>query len=219
MYKTTLDKVIGHFARDPRYAGEFACAREEYFRRTGKVFEDEPMFENRITACLEWYLFDRILENVGVPPVRLYYLIHRSDLEPEELKTVESLQKTRHSLYEYLGRSKGRFRVRDLLDDRIHEVSERRTYAGVGPGDVLDARLLFLPEGALFADAMWLHPAEARKFILDEVKKIRSAKGADFETRLFDLSYMKLKQERYHHLMTPEIYNWNNFRRDRNEGD
>ncbi|MFH1018715.1 MAG: hypothetical protein V1798_11130 [Pseudomonadota bacterium] len=217
MYRAALDKVTGHFAGD-RYAAELARAREEFFRRTGKVFEDEPMFENRITACLEWYLFDRILKDVGVPPVRLFYIAHRSALDPAERRILESLQRTRHSLYEYLGRAGSCFRVRDLWDGRVHEVTERRTYAGVSKGDILDARLIFLPEGAMFSDAMWLHPAEARRFVLEEVRKTRIAHESGFEALLFDLAYMKLKQDRYRHLGTPEIYNWSSFRRDRNEG-
>jgi hypothetical protein len=217
LYKDILEQVIAHFTGE-RYAAEFVAAREEYFRRTGKVFEDEPMFESRITACLEWYLFDRVLENYGVPPVRLYLLIHRSGLTAENLRVLEGLQKTRHSLFEYLGRVGQRFRVQDLMDDRVYDITERRAYAGIRKGDLLDARLLFKETEALFSDAMWLHPVEARKFILDEVEKARETKGPGREGLLFDLAYMKLKQDRYHHLSTLEIYNWNNFRRDRDVG-
>ena len=45
-------------------------AREEYFERAGKVFDDDAeLFEGRMASFLEWYVLERPLAGIGLPPV------------------------------------------------------------------------------------------------------------------------------------------------------
>jgi hypothetical protein len=205
MYKQLLERVAKYFTGDA-YLPEFQAAREEYFQRTGKVFEDEPMFERRITAFLEWYLLDRILWDVGIPPVRLFALMFGDSLTEAEQHPIRQMQTTRHSLFSYEGRSGGRCLLRDLLENRLHKVSEHGPLPGIRKGDILDARLIEL-EGALqFCEAMWVHPSEGKAFILEELKRRKDGPSWSPEEFLFDFAYVKLKRERYQHLPAREIY-------------
>ena len=46
-------------------------AREEYFERAGKVFDDDAeLFEGRMASFLEWYVLERPLRATALTPVR-----------------------------------------------------------------------------------------------------------------------------------------------------
>src|SRR5688572_22230816 len=51
-----LDRVIAFAARDE---GELVRAREEWADKAGRVFDDDPLYEERTTAFLEWYALER----------------------------------------------------------------------------------------------------------------------------------------------------------------
>ena len=51
-----LDRVVTEAAA---HAGELVAAREEWDARTGKVFDDDPLYEERTAAFLEWYVLER----------------------------------------------------------------------------------------------------------------------------------------------------------------
>ncbi|MFH1262594.1 MAG: hypothetical protein V1495_04000 [Pseudomonadota bacterium] len=216
MYKATLDRVAQIFSAEP-YLGEFSIAREDYFRRTGKVFQDEPMFEIRMTACLEWYLLDRLLWDTGIPPIRLYRLKYRETLEERENEILVGLEKSIHSLFRVTGQGESRYVVEDLRTLESHEVSAQHPLAGVHRGDLLDARILELGDDRFFTDALWIHPSDAAPFITEEARKSREKGLETWETILMGLAYMKLKRERFSHVPTDQVYDWGMFERDRFE--
>jgi hypothetical protein len=205
LYKEAIEPVISHFASD-RYVPEFTQAKEFYFQRTGKVFEDDPSFEVRMNSFLEWYIFDRVLVNAGVPPIRLYLLIYRDEMEPERRALLESLQHTNHSLFETLSVSSARLKVRDIYTDEVHDLPQQGIYAAVQKGDLLDSRLLNVKGEKSLSDAMWLHPREVGRWILDETEKVRAKGREEFKSFLFDLAYKKIKRDQYKHLNANDIY-------------
>jgi hypothetical protein len=216
MYKATFERVVQGFTKD-RYASEFAVAREDYFRRTGKVFEDEPIFESRMTSLLEWYLIDRCLWDTGVPPIRLHRLIHDAELGEKERKMLSYLEASVHSLYLVVSLDREKCAVRDLLYGTESVVTNRDHFPGVRKGDILDARLVRIDDKAIFTEALWIHPVDASEFIQHEARQ-RVQPTTDARDRfLFDLSYMKLKRDRYAHVTAKEIYDWEIFKKDRQE--
>src|SRR5208283_2784884 len=65
-----LDQLASDFAAPP-FREQIAAAREEYFGRAGKVFEDDAeVYEGRTVACLLWFVVDLSLSE-GRPPVLL----------------------------------------------------------------------------------------------------------------------------------------------------
>ena len=72
-----LGKVMD-FATSPEYEEEVKQAKEEFFGRTGQVYEDDEAFETRMTLFLEWYLFDRKINGSDQTPFDL--LMSQGDL-------------------------------------------------------------------------------------------------------------------------------------------
>ena len=81
-----IDRLVERFS-----AGEHKLtamrAREEYFERAGKVFDDDAeLFDGRMASFLEWYVLERPLDD-GAPPVvhalrdaRLFSAVERRGL-------------------------------------------------------------------------------------------------------------------------------------------
>jgi hypothetical protein len=218
MYKAAFDRVAQSFSGSP-YTGEFNVAREDYFRRTGKVFQDDPLFETRMTSFLEWYLLDRLLWDSGIPPVRLHRLKCRDMMDEGEVGILLSLETSVHSLFLMSGLDRNRYLVEDLRSGERMQVSERHAVPGAHRGDILDARIVTIGEESFFSDALWVHPADAGEFITAEAKAKRKEGEEEWRNFLFDLAYMKLKRERFEHVPTSQIYDWNLFARDRAETD
>ena len=219
MYRATLDRVAQLFSAAP-YNGEFNVAREDYFRRTGKVFQDGPMFESRMTAFLEWFLLERWLWDSGIPPIRLYRLKYSETLEEREVAILKSLEESIHSLFRLTSRDRECFSMEDLRTGQKHAVLERlHPLVGAHRGDILDARILQIGDEKFCSDALWIHPSDANSFIEAE-SKVRRGRDLDgWRSFLFDLAYMRLKRERYAHVPTNQIYDWGMFARDRAEMD
>ena len=217
MYKETFERVTHYFTSE-RYMGELKAAKDEFFQRTGTVFEDEPTYESRMTAFLEWFLLERVLWDSGAPPVRLFSEMYGETCSEREQTYLRGLQRTCHSLFEYASRLSEGCRVRDLFDGKLYEVTERRSYAGIQKADVLDARLVPVGEHFLFSDAMWIHPTDVRSFIMGEVKKRQGRDRSGFNELLFDLAYMKLKSDRFRHLPVASVYEATLKERARGEG-
>jgi len=205
MYRDLVEKIATYFTKD-RYKEEYDQAREEYFKKTGKVFEDDPLYESRITALIEWYLFDRELRKAGVPPIRLYYTLYREQTSQEAMEILEALQKTIHSLYEIIGRTPELVRVRDLFSGAIKSVEATPNIALVEKGDILDARFIPLPSCSVLSDSCFIHPREVRRYVLSEVEKVKEMDYYSQKKLLFSLAHMKLKMERYKHISAEEIY-------------
>ena len=64
-----LDRLAERYS-EREHKLEAMRAREEYFDRAGKVFDDDAeLFEGRMASFLEWYVLERPLAGIGLTPV------------------------------------------------------------------------------------------------------------------------------------------------------
>jgi hypothetical protein len=144
-------------------------------------------------------------------------LKYKETLEARDLRALLGLEKSIHSLFLLSGWDRGRYAIQDLRTEESHHVSEHHAIPGLHRGDILDARIVTLGEEPTLSDAVWVHPSDSVPFIAGEAKKRRAGDIETWRSFLFDLAYMKLKGERYAHVETDKIYDWNMFQRDRAE--
>ena len=97
---TLLDELASRFAGSG-YQAEITAAREEYFTRSGKVFEDDAeVHEARTVAFLEWYVIERPLAS-GLPPVIAVLDDARTrSTAMERLQALASLAGSHRSLFD-----------------------------------------------------------------------------------------------------------------------
>src|SRR5262249_11326923 len=120
-----LERVIAFSARDEE---ELVRAREEWGAAAGRVFDDDPLYEERTAAFLEWHALERRGADRRAPAERFLAVEKLEDLEG---RWVDALLKSHRSLYEVRELREGELLLDDLLGGGAFLVTERRKLPGV----------------------------------------------------------------------------------------
>jgi hypothetical protein len=203
----TIHRLIDRLAE--RYsAGEHKLeamrAREEYFDRAGKVFDDDAeLFDGRMAAFLEWYVIDRPFRG-GAPPA-LRCLDEDRALSDQERRSLAHVATSHRSLFQLHGIADRVLDVEDVIGGARFAVVERRNVIGFEPGDLFEARLISDGAVVIFGKTFLFHPPDARTVALDWVDGAVD-RGVSREEILFHLSRQHIRWHRYGHVGAAKIY-------------
>ena len=205
MYQKYLDPVVEMFTTGEYYQQVFQ-AKQEYFERAGVVYEDDAEFENRMCTFMDWYVFDRDLPAIDLPPVKFYFRKNRDLFSSEELNIYKDFCNTIHSVF-YLRKVRaGVIYVKDLFSRKNYDVKDAEINMGFVSGDIFEARLIPFKGSYEFSRGFCFHPVEMEKFILGEIKKVRYQERSRQTKLILQLAAMKLKHLRYQHIGIKHIY-------------
>lgn len=205
MYQKYLDPVIEEFTTG-RWYEEVFKAKQEYFERAGVVYEDDSEFENRMCIFMDWYLFDRELPTIDLPPIKYYFRQNKDKFSSEELNIYKDFCETVHSIF-YLKKISGKhIYLKDLFSKKSYEVEDNEINWGFVKGDIFEARLILFKGAYEFSRGFCFHPVEMEKFILGEIKKVRYQESSRQTKLILQLAAMKLKHTRYQHINIKHIY-------------
>jgi hypothetical protein len=197
-----LDDVIARYAGGEHQV-EAAAARAAFLRATGNVADDEPLFEERITAFLEWYALERKMDGSELRPIDRYP--REVSLSAEAGEAARALATSHWSLFQCEEVTPGRAIVSDLLGGGRFVVHERRKLPGLEQGDVFEGRLVSEGGKTLFGRSFCFHPRDAaptiQKFVLEAAKA-----GDAKQDVLFRLAERKMRCERYHNVQVAKVY-------------
>jgi hypothetical protein len=98
MYQKYLEPIVEEFTTGEYYR-EVYNAKQEYFDKAGIVYEDDGEFEQRMCIFMDWYLFDRDLPGVDLPPIKYYFRKNKDRFTNEELNIYRDFCSTQHSLF------------------------------------------------------------------------------------------------------------------------
>src|SRR5262249_46279184 len=104
-----LDQIIAFAARDQAKLLE---AREEWETAAGRVFDDDPLYEERTVAFLEWYALERRGADGRVEAQR--FVAQLND-DPTARAWALALAASHRSLFQVRQRREGEMRLDDLL--------------------------------------------------------------------------------------------------------
>ncbi|MGE0614811.1 MAG: hypothetical protein AB7P04_04155 [Bacteriovoracia bacterium] len=202
-----LDPIIEEFSTG-NYYREVYLAKEEYFDKTGIIYEDDGEFEQRMCIFMDWYLFDRDLPGVDLPPVKYYFRKHKNDFATEELGIYKDLCGTIHSIFRlkrfsFFGKG---LVVTDLFSGKSYKVNDPEMKRGFSRGDLFEARLIPFQGTLNFSKGFCFHPTEMESFILSEIKKVRFQDKSRQTKLIMQLAAMKLKHQRFQHIDVRHIY-------------
>jgi hypothetical protein len=184
-------------------------AREEYFDRAGKVFDDDAeLFEGRVASFLEWYLLERPMAAGGAPPV--VKALQESAKPgfarpPEERVALASLATSHRSLFQLARVENKDLEIEDVIGGASFQVVERRTTIGISAGDVFEARLIWDGAAVVFGRTFLFHPPDARETLLDRVERAVKA-GTARDEILFHLSSKYVRWHRLGHVGAAKVY-------------
>jgi hypothetical protein len=201
-----LDELAAVYAGSA-YHGEVSSAREDYFTRSGKVFEDDAeVYEARTLSFLEWYVIERPLAQ-GLPPV-VDALQKQATATPTGIRRAEALAclaSSHRSLFDIAHVDDNVVELEDVLGGARFRVSERRSTIGFEVGSLLEARLVWDGEQPVFTKTFLFHPRDARTQTLDIVDGALAA-GTDRDEIMFHLAQLYLRWHRHGHTNAARIY-------------
>jgi hypothetical protein len=200
--EVALDTLIDRFGQGA-YAAEIARARTEHTERTGRVFEEDEIYEARTVAFLEWYVVERPLDEVGLSPAALYATGGEGD--PELRDAWRAWATSLRSLFLVTRLSKDAVALRDLVGGGRFAVDERRRLHGVERGDVVEARLVGWRGRVRFGRTFNFHPADAHKAIVGHVRRIRAAGGTRADA-VDHVATLKVRTLRWKHVEPARVY-------------
>jgi hypothetical protein len=207
MYQKYLDPVIAQFTTADYYAEVFK-AKEEYFEKCGIVYEEDSEFEQRMCSFIDWYIFDRDLPNVDLPPIKYYFKQKKDQFSGDELNIYRDFCSTIHSVFKlkrFTWNRKGLV-VYDLFSGKPLTVADSEINVGFTRGDLFEARLIPYRNTLEFSKGFCFHAIEMESFIESEIKKVRFQEKSRQTKLIFQLSAMKLKHLRYPHIEMKHIY-------------
>src|SRR5215471_4201400 len=161
MMHRLLDRLAERYS-EREHKLEAMRAREEYFDRAGKVFDDDAeLFEGRMAAFLEWYVLERPLAGIGLTPVACA-IEEAGGLPADERRTLAALATSHHSVFELFETAGEKLDIEDLIGGARFAVRERRKPLGMAAGDLFEARLLWDGDTIIFGRTFLFHPPDAR---------------------------------------------------------
>ena len=179
-------------------------AREEYFERAGKVFDDDAeLFDGRMASFLEWYVLDRPFR--GGPPPVVRMLDEERALTDDDRRTLALVAASHRSLFELHQIDERAMDLEDVLGGARFTVVERRNTIGFGRGDLFEARVISNGAAVIFGKTFIFHPADARDVALDWVEAALE-KGTVREEILFYLARRHIRWHRFGHIGAARIY-------------
>ena len=210
MYEKYLEPIIEEFTTGEYYR-EVYQAKQDYFEKAGIVYEDDPEYDQRMSIFMDWYIFDRDLPGVDLPPIKFYFKKNRDRFSDEDLGVYQDFCSSIHSIFRVKRKAwfhRNAIVVRDLFTNKTYTVTDSEMNRGFARGDIFEARLIPFRGGYEFSRGFCFHPTEMASFILSEIKKVRFQEKARHTKLIMQLAAMKLKSLRYHHIEAKHIYSF-----------
>ncbi|MFZ5440621.1 MAG: hypothetical protein ACOZQL_11480 [Myxococcota bacterium] len=202
-----LDELIA-WATPEATKDDLLAARADWFGKNGEVFDEDRQIELRMSGFLEHYVCDRVAPHFGKTPARERYERALRDETPERAAAFRAFTETVHGLFEVKRIAAGTVRLRGLFTGITWDVTERRHIVGLGPGDVLEARLIPFGGHFHFSASYVFHPHEAARQIRDEAKRLAKEGTVDERSFVQDCAQRSLKVERYRQIAVEKIYDF-----------
>lgn len=197
-----LEKILTTYTSGDYYQ-TLIEAKEDYFSRTGKAFEEDEDYESRMASFNDWYCLQFQPDDSGKTFFQHYVISHKVLPELEE-----AVNKVNHSLFEYTGTSfRGLHILKDILHDNKITLAKNHVSPSMVKGDLFIGRTTeFKGENFLF-NGLRMMPKEAKKAMSKEAKRVRKLhnvrEDSDF---LFFTESLKTKWQRYGHIEISKIF-------------
>jgi len=195
-----LDGLVDRFGQG-RWAEATVAARARFADRTGRVFEEDEIFEARTVAFLEWYVLEDPAPE-GQTPVATALAEETDEVQAAVLR---ALATSHRSLFAVAALDDGSVVLDDLWGGCRFAVDERRRLHGVSRGDIIEARLIGWRGRVRFGRTFAFHPAAARAAIVGHLARIRAEGGTRADAVDF-IAALQVKALRWKHVEIVKVY-------------
>jgi hypothetical protein len=171
-------RILSEYSLKHEFKLERQIARELYSISTGKVNDDDPFFEQRMSSFQEFFIFEyRLSEGFSGSSVFETFLYNgQSCYSLEEIGKYEQFRNFRHSLFQVESHKENSLIVTDLISERVDTVFPLPEYsfAGFDLKQIFDGRLINYEGKNYFTKTFILHSKLVRHIIeknIDEFLK------------------------------------------------
>ncbi|MCX7977619.1 MAG: hypothetical protein N2578_01305 [Bdellovibrionaceae bacterium] len=200
------EKLIEKILAGPLFSDELKAARKSFFGSASFVEDHPESFDQHMSQFYDWYFFSRPLSGYSRTPLEVCEIPRELRYTPEEARYLQDLRGHVHSLFEFLKLRGSDVHVRDLIRDKKIVVSRSEKIFGFSEDVIFEARLIPAGDTWIFSRGFCFHPADVRKFILEEIKRHRKNPDLDPEELMFRLARMRFLSEKYKHIRPEMIY-------------
>ncbi|MCG3174388.1 MAG: hypothetical protein GMKNLPBB_02622 [Myxococcota bacterium] len=197
MYQADFERITAFLAGHP-VGAELSSARKQYFSMTGNVQDNEPSFENRVQAFLEWFVLERLLEGDGRLPLDVF-LTSAAGEASEVLQRAAAFRHSVTGVFELTRMPNRRhlLRARNLLDGFEYEVVERRQIPALKRGEIFESRLLLYNGDYVLSTGTFYHPKGVKKYLTELFKGCDPSNPAERRRLLNVAATMHARFQRY----------------------
>jgi len=200
-----IDRLAAEYSAEP-WRNDIAEAREDYFDRAGKVFEDDKeLFESRMASFVEWYVLERPLQDGPSPVLRALERANGNGEDAVTRQALAALATSHRSVFDLAAVAGDNVELEDVLGGARFKVVERRSTVGFEVGDLIEARLCWEGKRIVFTKTFLFHPRDARAEALAAVEAA-VAKGTPRVEIIFALSRMHVRWHRHGHVNAARVY-------------
>ena len=191
MIKDSIEYLI-KIATNPPYSNNLMVARQEYQKYAGDIFDDDKSYENQMALFLEWYIFDRI-EPAQDQTVLEIIINNEKGASLDLQKNINIFISHIHGLFIIKKIKEDYVKVINLFDNEQYKVVEPSGKLYFSKNSIFEGRLLPHGNTYYFTRNFCFHPADSKKFIKSETKKISSLLKVN--TKELKLQNIKLMNE------------------------
>lgn len=196
MIREKLNQLIETISQN-NSSSEILDAKKEFQKISGEIFEDDKSYESRMGSFLEWFTFDRLLNESSETPLQKYLNGQREPLSAEDRELFVNISGSVHGLFVVKKIKPDRVVVLELLDDKKYEVKEDQGGILFSKGDIFEARLISFGGQLFFSDNFCYHPQQTTGFIKNKIKEIRSVEKEDFKVLKAKEKELAVLQKKY----------------------
>lgn len=204
-FSDLVQKILTYFG-GVQFKQEVEAGKKDFFKSFSIPEETSPHYELRMSQFYDWYFYSRPLSAFGQSPLWSVFQTRDLRFTPEETGLIEELKQHRHSLFE-IQKIKGQTLViKDLLKNEKITLQSPNFSFSQDPDEIFEARLIPHQAFWVFSKGFCFHPAQAKSFILSEIKKYRKDPDLNPEELIHRLLKMNLRMDQYKHVPIENIY-------------
>lgn len=199
--RNILDEAVQRYSSNDYYE-KLKLAKEEYFKLTGKLSEEDEDYESRMNGFVYWYITQRE-SNTDGPLLRNYL----SEISIEDSKK-EAMLEINHSLFEYRGQNFFKKHVfKDILHNSKFYIPKDEFTLQLVKDDLFIARTISHDGKTMLLDDISVLPYDARAPLVKESKKVRRLNDRKRDMQfLLKIEALKTKWRRYGHIDPKKIF-------------
>ena len=191
------------YAGGQEFARELAKAKEKFFSPVGAPGEKGENAEVELSNFIEWFVFDRKLENGGnVWAEFMRYC--GAECTNEELEVLKQINHQNYSLYLVKTADPERAVVKDLVSNQKYTPVQGLS-RGLHKGDYFLGRIVIIDKKYYFSEATFFLPRSISKIFLERAKLVRK-KRLNKDQFIEELRGLAMKSFRYPRMKLEELY-------------